>query len=60
MVTNGGEPLIEDGALMLSHGRRYGLIGRNGAAPKRAFGRGGGPRSRVARRQSPTYRRSLL
>lgn len=30
MISNGGEPLIEDGSLLLAHGRRYGLIGRNG------------------------------
>lgn len=31
VVTNGGEPLIEDASLLLSHGRRYGLLGRNGS-----------------------------
>lgn len=30
VISNGGEPLIEDASLMLSFGRRYGLIGRNG------------------------------
>lgn len=29
-VTNGGKNLIEDSELMLAHGRRYGLVGRNG------------------------------
>ena len=31
VITNGGEPLIEDGTLTLAYGRRYGMIGRNGA-----------------------------
>ena len=31
VITNGGEPLIEDGTLTLAHGRRYGMIGRNGS-----------------------------
>ena len=30
MIGNGGEALIEDGSLLLAHGRRYGLVGRNG------------------------------
>lgn len=29
-MSNGGKPLVEDGDLMLAHGRRYGLVGRNG------------------------------
>ena len=28
VISNGGEPLIEDGTILLAHGRRYGLIGR--------------------------------
>ena len=31
VVSNGGEPLIEDASLLLAHGRRYGLLGRNGS-----------------------------
>jgi ATP-binding cassette subfamily F protein 3 len=30
VISNGGEVLVEDGSLTLAHGRRYGLIGRNG------------------------------
>jgi energy-coupling factor transporter ATP-binding protein EcfA2 len=29
-VSNGGKSLIEDSELMLAHGRRYGVVGRNG------------------------------
>lgn len=29
-ISNGGDYLIEDADLILAHGRRYGLIGRNG------------------------------
>ena len=29
-VSNGGQELLEDADLILAHGRRYGLIGRNG------------------------------
>ena len=29
-VSNGGEELVSDASLTLSHGRRYGLVGRNG------------------------------
>ncbi|KAK9867268.1 hypothetical protein WJX84_007223 [Apatococcus fuscideae] len=29
-VSNGGAELIEDASLMMAHGRRYGLVGRNG------------------------------
>ena len=30
-ISAAGEPLIEDGSLLLAHGRRYGLLGRNGS-----------------------------
>jgi ATP-binding cassette subfamily F protein 3 len=29
-VSNGGKELIEDATVTLAHGRRYGIIGRNG------------------------------
>ena len=29
-VSNGGKDLIEDSEIMLSFGRRYGIVGRNG------------------------------
>jgi hypothetical protein len=30
-VSNGGKSLVEDSELTLAHGRRYGIVGRNGA-----------------------------
>lgn len=33
-VSNGGKSLIEDSELMLAHGRRYGVVGRNGTGAR--------------------------